>query len=445
MQTGGPNFSRKSVDVPETAGSKALAQLKNRLELVLAPLEALRPDRPEEMGTALDLVSQALARKRGRAPDQRKRLLDATGNVDAELLHEADLTSATRRVALAEQGERQTEVMRCLKEAQVERIKLFEELDDSMREGPPPLPSNAWAGLWPMTVGSRRTAVVDRANPHEAIRRQVMARGGERTQKLVEQFQAEHLQSQLSDAAMDADAELEVWKLRTQQDLLDAARATADACHNGVLDKLKSSIAVQEESPLEQLTGAVKVTEDYQKAKLAIISEQCHFAESTMQQACNNGLSKARARRRKMELATSKRWADTKEYLNSVASAVDAHSILQAGEAAQRCVAESHSVLRLPSAIRELHSVEKPEVIKHLNTNWDCYETPMEDKLDFLSEVLKRMPDSPESCAVLHGVLSLIDEAMRLQIGRLQHQTERFRGTFVFSGEQDTQSETKDL
>eukprot|EP00932_Pfiesteria_piscicida_P012817 SRR837773.24256.p1 GENE.SRR837773.24256~~SRR837773.24256.p1 ORF type:complete len:294 (+),score=60.28 SRR837773.24256:74-883(+) len=260
-----------------------------------------------------------------------------------------------------------------------------------------------------------------------------MDRGGARVSHLVDQFRAAHLQPQLSDEALDADAELEVWKLRAQQDLLDVAHTSANRVHHGVLDLLKDAMVRQAESPLEQLTTAVKDAEDYQATKLGIVSDQCKIAESTMASACDSGLAKARARRRKIELSALKRWSTTKDFLDSVAAAVDNHSILQVGEAAQRCIEEGHRCLKLPCAIHDLQATSEPEIVSELTSGWDVYGTTIDGRLQFLSQSLQRMPETAETCAVAHGVLCLIDEALKLQITRLRAQTQRFRGAFIFA------------
>jgi len=421
------------LEADESMGARALARLKARLDVVVSPVEGLRPDNPQDMMRALGTAAHALDRKRRRAPEIRKKLLDATGHMDANLLREADVTSAARRVQLQEQGAQQVGLLDCLTDAQRERLEMFEQLEDSIRDGPPAVQAATWAVLYPMRATERRTAVVDGSRAFEEAKRKLAEQGEDRVQESLRRFQEAYCTTALSERALDADAELEVWKLSSQQELLDAMKTAADAHHRSLLQDVKKAIVTSNDTALDQLNGAVADAEEYQKTRTEIIKMQCKLAESTLAGVCDKGLSTLASRRRRIEHCALKRWADIKEHLEGATAASNASSLLQVGEATQRCVADCHQSLRMPSIGPELQGLEQPQVANALVSGWERLGATMDDRLDFVSQALGKLSDSPETCAVAHGVLCLIDEACKIQIERLKARVEQFQGSLIFS------------
>mmetsp|Transcript_146559 Transcript_146559/g.365467 ORF Transcript_146559/g.365467 Transcript_146559/m.365467 type:complete len:575 (-) Transcript_146559:157-1881(-) len=426
--------STKSVHTtPESVGAKALAQLKSRLDVVVSPVEALRPEQPPEMLRALATTAHALERKSRRAPDLQKKLLDATGHMDANILREADLTSAARKVQLMDQGRRQAGLLDSLRQAQQERQELFEQLDEAMREGPPLVQAPIWATLYPMRNVERRTAIRARSNTVDEAKHKILQRGEDHILDLLERFRESHLKMQLSDLALDADADLEAWKLTAQQELLDAMKTSADANHRALLQEVKRAIVTCNDNALEQLNSAVADAEVYQKTRTEVISVSCNLAQDTLAGVCDKGVSVMQSRRRRIEHCALKRWADIKDHVDGAAAASNASTLLQVGEVTQRCVEDCHQSLKMPSAIQELQGLEQSGVADTLVSAWERLGASIENRLDFVMEIVDQLPETPETCAVAHGVLCLIDEACKSQIERLKVRVEQFQGSLIFS------------
>lgn len=412
---GGPH----AASTHESAGAEALMRLKTHLDLIASPVEAMRPDRPPEMQQAAKAAMVALERKRLRMPAQRQQLLEATGHVDAELLGEADATAGARKVALAEQGQRQSDVFKLLQEAMAERQSLFEDLDGQARTGPPPMEPGAWATLWPPSGGvapGEGAAATDK----EKLRRQLIQRGEDRIAVLVQEFQHKHLQSTPSARAMNADLELEEWKVRAHQELLEGVRSGAELKHRDLMRFLQDTLAASEASSLEQLSAAVSAAEAFKRTRTDSISQHCRFAESSVVQFSEQNLEQVRSRRRRVELCAWKRWGDIKEHLDRLTEAADASGLLAIGEAAQRCVEECHEVIQMPSSVGDLRESERPELAEALLAGWDRDAIPSGERLDFICQTLERLPDTSGTCAVTRGVLCTLDDELKHQIQKLK-------------------------
>lgn len=404
-------------------------RLKTQLDMIVSPVEALHPEKPREMLWAAEAAAEALERKRLRMPVQRQRLLDATGHVDAELLAQADATAHQRRTALGDQSHRQSEVLQVLRGALVERHQLFEELDIQARSGPPALPPSAWTVLYPESGVIVPTEVDAGEQPSkDAVRRSLLQRGEERIEALAREFQQKHLQQASSQKGLHADLDLEEWKVRTHQELLEGVRSAAEVRHREILRFLKDALVTNETKSMEQISVATGVAEHFKAVRTESIAQQCRAAEANMAKFTEHNLEQARSRRRRIEICALKRWGELRDHLDSLTGHAEVSGLIAVGEATQRCVAECHEAIpiRMPSLVRDLKALDRPKVVNDLVDRWLQHDMHIGDRIDYVLQALEGLPDAPETCAAARGILLLLDDELSKRIKGLLRRRSQF-------------------
>lgn len=397
----------------ESAGGWALLQLQARLNEVVTPVETLQLREPPEMFATAHATATALEVKRARARGaaQRARFLESTAHLDAELVEEAEALGILRQRALAEQTRRQEDILRCLEEAAAERRQAFDELDARVRSGPGSAPADVWPALWP---------VQDEKDGHRPIAREdvfedVMQQGEARARALADSFARRCLPGGRSARAADVEAELEAWRLRAGLGLLEELGNLSEGLHVEWLRALRTSLERDEGASSEQLLNlAVSAAEDFRSSRNAHFAKQRGAVEEALSRQLQSSLAEHTKRRRRAEWCALKRLEAVRGGVGATTNA-EAVCLKQLGQAVQRLVKDCHSAL--PMFAGSFGHLGPPA--GHHASVWDHSSAPASERLRLVERATSRLPDSAEACAILKGLLCIIDEEMKLICGLL--------------------------
>eukprot|EP00929_Paragymnodinium_shiwhaense_P096354 TRINITY_DN57918_c0_g1_i1.p1 TRINITY_DN57918_c0_g1~~TRINITY_DN57918_c0_g1_i1.p1 ORF type:complete len:599 (+),score=201.59 TRINITY_DN57918_c0_g1_i1:131-1927(+) len=432
---------------PEGVGRvpAALNTLRKKLEGLISPVEAMRPDRPIEMVAASEIAATALERKKMRIQVQQQSLPAMASSLDAELLEEADNNLAARKEAIVQQYERQVSTVKRIKASMKDRQEAFEELAARQRSGPPPVPEEHWQCLWPPSSRAQRfgpgsengagdsggeplparLTTLPEGPDVEELQRSLRQRGEARLEEIAADFKKKHLSfTETTQQAEDVKAELEMWMLATRQELLDDLRNSVKHSHEDVLQSLRLSLEMSTASPEEQKNGAVAAGQNFNKHKNDSMSDVMGSAEAKLTSILKHDREMFQAWRRRAELTALKRWSDTPNGIDDAGLKAQAAALVQLGEMTQRLVQDCHVALPLPQDDFKPTGKSIPQgatgAVGNLFMAWDRYNTPIGERLSVAERVVDALPDTVETCAVAKAALCLVDEEMQRLIQRLK-------------------------
>eukprot|EP00927_Polykrikos_kofoidii_P067413 TRINITY_DN62901_c0_g1_i1.p1 TRINITY_DN62901_c0_g1~~TRINITY_DN62901_c0_g1_i1.p1 ORF type:complete len:626 (+),score=123.21 TRINITY_DN62901_c0_g1_i1:145-2022(+) len=438
-------------------GPSAIFALRRHLDDIIAPLEALRPDRPAEMQNASTLMAIALERKKKRVQTQPASLPAMATMLDAELLDEAEQSIAARKEGIVDQYERQLASIHCIQQAMKSRCDAFEELASLQNRGPPTIKKEVWRVLWPKVGGATasKSAIAGDGNevegggkivPHqrrpeqadaasvEVLQQRLKEKGEARIEELCDDFRQKHLnQGQVSQHQQEAQTDLELWKLRAKDELLADLRAKVQAASKGQVARLRESLHSSSAAPLEQLSSAVAAGEDFNRDKNEIFGKVMSSAEAKLTGLCDFDREMFAGWRRRAELCSLKRWHDVSHCLQAYFRRAQAKNAMQLGDAAQRLINDCHVALPLPS--EDFRALGRPTqaptgAIGKLVSSWERYNAPTSERMSFAQEVVRTLGDTVECIAVMKASLSLIDDEVQRVVRKLK---ERLNGNTAVS------------
>jgi len=386
------------------------------------PVEGLHPSEPPEMQQALRAAKEVLERKRARShgPAQRSRFLEQTSHVDDELLREAAAIRAKRLQVLTESVARRETIMREAKESASERHRAFQILEANSRSGPTSVELDVWRSLWP----TQQHVKQHRSTNATEIRNDVEREGNGRVEAMLDEFSRRYMPGNRSSRAIEFEQYLDLWKFGVREELLTNLCSNLEGYSKHCLQNLKAKM--EQPTPVQRTAVAIQRAKDFHASRVNHFEQQYATCQNILTRHSKKSLASLASRRRRVEWCALKRYDDLHEGITAFVDGAETKSVWQLGMAAQRLVSECHEAL--PMFGGALEPLGKPSC-SPLYSAWNKSSTPALDRLIFIERAMHELRDSAETCAILKGLLCLIDEEMRRVNGVLHGRAQALNDT----------------
>jgi len=405
--------------------TEALTTLRLRLASVVQVVLGLRADPPPEMAEAVAASASALQRKGERGSTRAARLPEIASNFDAQLLEHAENGAMARRTELTEQFTRQVFLMKHLREAASDREESLEDPDGqpaaSLRER-----ANAgpWRALWPGGVAKdveESGDVRPRAPPQlpdnaeeimEAnLKTTLLEHGEARVKDICQEIQQNYLAEGSTTRIRVASVELERWQLSTKLQLLDDVLSFAEKCHKAILVQLRGALNHGMDDTSDQMTRVMSAADEFRARRTDAISHQLDESEKGLQRYTRKCATTMQAARRRVEIASLKRWVDVIAGNEETQQSYDKRCLHQLGDAAHQLVVDVHSALPLPT---ESFSTDRGKTaVEPLLRAWTRANVPIPQQMALLERIANKLSNTITSCAAAKAALCVVDSELK--------------------------------
>lgn len=402
-------------------GAAALCYLKSRLDSMVSPVEASRPEPPQDMADTLAAAAAALERKRARIAAQVEQVPDMGGRLDAELLDRAERSRVARHELMLERTELQKRITRDLANMARGRTRAFDDLHAAVDEVAA-VPYEALEPLWPNGVHGEdleRTLVLAPRAAGKASTDSLMERlrrqGRQRIAQLRDDFDRKWVSCAPQDSHGDVIMSLERWKLETRLTLLhqlqDLFEHSQQASISDMYEAIRGGMdGLSDTFPQRPVESAERLMRDGAK----LLEASVERADASLQAHCRRDMLSMEQTRRRVELCGLKRW---REFRNGVESSTlhgpAVEGVQQLNESAQRLIRKCKNALPLsPEPIHEALGAVERVLATPLFRVWSEDLVPLTERMATVERSTEGLPDTVEGCALARSLLELLDEAL---------------------------------